>query len=242
MDDKSGHRGAWVAAAVCCLAWAALPASVGALDVDMDPAPRIPLRVGHSQHFLVHLSGAKAACSGTVSFKDLPAGLAAEPAERKFALKAGESRGLVFKITNGQWGAAATVRPKISVAGDEPVNFPQRLKTEIIRDKKMLDKPPVDGKGLLFYYSCGDGKSYRANYLYADKAAGRDKMWDEGMWEAPGGVFVGYSGTGTVLVHRGQLNTGTAVIGGKWGLQPPGSGRVTLEDRGSTWTCDGGYS
>ena len=171
-----------------CLAPLALPASAGALDVDIDPAPRIPLRPGDYQHFLVHLSGAKAACSGTVSFKPLPAGLSAEPAELKFALKGGEEKLLVFKVTNSQWGETVTLRPKVTTEGAEPVNFPDRLKTEIVRDRKMLDKPPVDDKGLLFYYSCGDGRPYQSDHLHADKAAGRDKMWDEGMWESPGGV------------------------------------------------------
>ena len=41
-----------LAQVLCCLAFAAVAQAV---NVDMDPVPRIPLRPGESQHFLVHL-------------------------------------------------------------------------------------------------------------------------------------------------------------------------------------------
>jgi len=186
MSRQTGAAGVWAAALyVGVAAWS----SALAVTVDLDPVPRIPLRPGESQHFLVHLSAAKGPCEGTVSFADLADGLKAEPAERKFALKPGEEKLLVFKITNTKWGDTVTIRPKlVGAVIKEAVNFPEHLKTQIVRDRKMLDKKPVGPNGLLFYYSCGDGEPYRAGYLVADKAAGRAKMWDEGMWIAPGGV------------------------------------------------------
>jgi len=186
MSKRRNLTGVCLGALILCLAFCG---SALAVNVDMDPVPRIPLRPGESQHFLVHLSGAKTACSGAFGFPDLPDGLTCEPKRLEFKLKPGESKLLVFKITNTKWGEMVTIRPKLVAAAiKEPVNFPENLKTQIVRDKKMLDKKPVGENGLLFYYSCGDGEPYRASYLVADKAAGRAKMWDEGMWIAPGGV------------------------------------------------------
>ena len=169
-----------------CLAFAA---AAQAVNVDLDPVPRIPLRPGESQHFLVHLSKSQAGCSGAFAFPDLPDGLTCQPKQVAFRLKPGEQKLLVFKITNTKWGETVTIRPKlVDAAIKEPINFPANLKTQIVRDRKMLDKKPVGENGLLFYYSCGDGEPYRTSHLLADQAAGRAKMWDEGMWIAPGGV------------------------------------------------------
>ena len=118
-----------LAAAGCLL----LCLEVWALDVDMDPVPRFPLRKDDSQVFLIHLSGAKADCQGAVSFEKLPEGLAASPAKQNFRLERGESRLLVFTVKNTAWGADAVVRPVVTVTGDEPVNFPERLKTTFVR-------------------------------------------------------------------------------------------------------------
>jgi len=159
-----------------------------ALDVDLDPVPQIPLRAGQSQHFLVNLSGA-ATCRGKVSFADLPEGFAAEPKEQSFDLAPGKGVQLVFKITCTAWGEPATIRPAITVAGQDRVNFPERLKTIVIRDRKLLDKKPVDDKGLLLYYSFGDGwKGHSNSNIFADKCAGQLSLWNEGLWNALGGV------------------------------------------------------
>ncbi|HET6429152.1 MAG TPA: hypothetical protein VFJ30_12120, partial [Phycisphaerae bacterium] len=160
-----------------------------ALDVDLDPVPQIPLRVGESQHFLVNLSNASAACSGKVSFAALPEGLAAEPKEQPFDVPAGGSVQLVFKVACTAWGDAVTLRPAVTVAGDEPVNFPEKLRTIVIRDQKLLDTRPVDDKGLLLYYSFGDGWQGHSNSnIFADKQVGERSLWNEGLWNAPGGV------------------------------------------------------
>ena len=159
------------------------------VDVDLDPVPQIPLRVGQSQHFLVNLSKPAAACRGKVSFAELPEGLAAEPKELPFELAPGKSVQLVFKVTCTAWGEPATIRPKVTVAGDEPVNFPEHLKTKVIHDQKLLDKKPVDAKGLLLYYSFGDGWQGHSNSnIFADKQVGERSLWNEGLWNAPGGV------------------------------------------------------
>jgi len=171
--------------ALCCVLCFILAARARAVNVDMDPVPRFPLKKGDYLTFLVHLSGAKVACSGTVSFKNLPAGLSAEPVEETFALKPGEAKLLVFKVTNNAWGAEATVRPAVTVAGGEVVNFPERLKTVLVRDAKSLDKQPLDKDGLLAYYSCGDAKPARTHF---DRSVGRRKFWDEGIWYHAGGV------------------------------------------------------
>ena len=135
---------------LACVWLAGMSECAFALDAEMDPAPLIPMRVGEYQHFLVTLSNAKAACEGTVKFKDLAAGLSAEPAELEFKLAPGESRTLAFKISNSAWGEPALVRPEITVKGAEALNFPELFKTEIMRDQKILDKKPLDEQGLLF--------------------------------------------------------------------------------------------
>ena len=179
-------RGALLGALVGCFVSFAFAAEGWAVNVDMDPVPRFPLKKGDYLNFLVHLSGAKAACTGTVSFANLPAGLSAEPVDQKFALKPGEETLLVFKVTNKAWGAEATVRPEVRVTGDRgTVNFPAEYKTVLVRDAKSLDKKPLDEKGLLAYYSCGDAKVARPSF---DRSVGRSKFWDEGVWYHAGGV------------------------------------------------------
>ncbi|MHC4717245.1 MAG: COG1470 family protein, partial [Planctomycetota bacterium] len=159
------------------------------VDVDLDPVPQIPLRAGQSQHFLVNLSNASATCRGKVSFADLPEGFAAEPKAQPFELAPGKSVQLVFRITCTAWGGPATVRPTVTVEGDQPVKFPEHLKTNVIRDRKLLDKQPVDDKGLLLYYSFGDGwKGHSNSNIFADKCVGERSLWNEGLWNAPGGV------------------------------------------------------
>jgi len=144
------------------------------------------LKKGDYLNFLVHLSGAKAACTGTVSFKKLPAGLSAEPAEQTFALKPGEEKLLVFKVTNNAWGDPVMVRPEVRVTGNrETVDFPAEYKTVLVRDAKSLDKQPLDKLGLLAYFSCGDAKPAR---YYFDRSAGNPKFWNEGIWFHDGGV------------------------------------------------------
>ena len=176
-------------ACACGLLGLLAVSSARAVEVDLDPVPQIPLRVGQSQPFLVNLSRPAAACSGKVRFANLPEGLRAEPAERAFKLQAGQSVQLVFEVTCTAWGEPATVRPTVTVSGDEPVNFPARLKTNVIRDQKLLDKKPVDDKGLLLYYSFGDGwKGHSNGNIFADKCVGERSLWNEGLWNAPGGV------------------------------------------------------
>ena len=177
--------GGWVGAAIGLLC----VSSAMGVDVDFDPVPQLPLRAGESQHFLVNLSGASAACRGKVSFPELPEGLAAEPKEQPFDLAPGKSVQLVFRVTCTAWGGPATIRPTVTVAGDEPVNFPEHLRTIVIRDQKLLDKKPVDAKGLLLYYSFGDGWPGHSNSnIFADKQVGERSLWNEGLWNAPGGV------------------------------------------------------
>jgi len=157
-----------------------------ALDVDMDPVPRIPLRKSDTQVFLVHLSGPKAACKGTVSFEDLPDGLAATPAKQAFDLAPGGATLLVFTVRCTAWGTEDTIRPTVTIAGDEAVNFPERLKTTIVRDRAKLDKKPLNADGLLAYYSCGDAKP--GEYTHFDASVGINRFWEEGIWYYPGGV------------------------------------------------------
>ena len=177
--------GGWVGAAIGLLC----VSSAMGVDVDFDPVPQLPLRAGESQHFLVNLSGASAACRGKVSFPELPEGLAAEPKEQPFDLAPGKSVQLVFRVTCTAWGGPATIRPTVTVTGDEPVNFPEHLRTIVIRDQKLLDKKPVDAKGLLLYYSFGDGWPGHSNSnIFADKQVGERSLWNEGLWNAPGGV------------------------------------------------------
>ena len=168
---------------LACLA--APPASV-ALDVDMDPVPRFALRKGQTLTFLINLSGAAGECRGTVSFAKLPAGLEASPAKQDFALAAGESKQLVFAIGNTAWGDEAVVRPAVTVEGDEPVNFPDRLRTTLLRDAKTLDRPPLNADGLLAYYSCGDASE--KEYHHFDRCVGNKRFWNEGIWYHAGGV------------------------------------------------------
>jgi len=175
----------WVGAVVLGLS----AASGLGVDVDLDPVPQIPLRASGSQHFLVNLSKASAACKGKVAFADLPEGLSAEPTEQAFDLAPGKGVQLVFKITCTAWGKPATIRPTVTVEGNEPVRFPEHLKTIVIRDQKLLDKRPVDAKGLLLYYSFGDGwKGHSNSNIFADKFVGERSLWNEGLWNAPGGV------------------------------------------------------
>ena len=186
IKSKSKTRSAVPSAFVCWLLCMAFAAPALAVNVDMDPVPRFPLRKGDHLNFLVHLSGAKRQVSGMVSFKNLPAGLSAEPAEQKFALKPGEEKLLVFKVTNNALGAEEVVRPDVFLGeAAEVVNFPEHLKTTLVRDAKSLDKKPLDDKGLLAYYSCGDAKPARAHF---DRSVGRAKFWDEGIWYSAGGV------------------------------------------------------
>ncbi len=156
------------------------------LDVDIDPVPRIPLRKGDTQVFLINLSKATAACKGTVSFEKLPEGLAASPAKQDFSLAAGGSEQLVFTIACAAWGGEDTIRPEVTVTGDEPVNFPDRLKTTIVRDQKKLDKKPIRPDGLLAYFSCGDAAA--GEYHHFDACAGNKRFWEEGIWYHPGGL------------------------------------------------------
>jgi len=172
-----------IIAAVACLT---VCAECHGLDVDMDPVPRLGLRKNDDQVFLVHLSGAAAACKGTVSFETLPDGLAATPAKMDFDLAAGESKLLVFTVKCAEWGKPVTVRPVVAAAGDAAVNFPDRLKTTIVRDQAQLDKKPLDGDGLLAYYSCGDAEA--GEYHNFDKSVGYNRFWEEGIWYHPGGV------------------------------------------------------
>ena len=162
------------------------PAQSHALDVDMDPVPRFPLRKGDTLVFLINLSKAKAACKGTVSFEKLLDGLEASPAKKEFSLAAGGSAELVFAIKCTAWGKEATIRPVVTAAGDEPVNFPERLKTTIVRDREMLDKKPIRPDGLLAYFSCGDASP--KEYHHFDRCAGNKRFWEEGIWYHRGGV------------------------------------------------------
>lgn len=156
------------------------------LDVDMDPVPRFPLRKDDTQVFLVDLSKTKAACKGTVSFGKLPEGLEASPATQDFSLAAGGSKQLVFIIKCTAWGKEETIRPVVTVQGDEPVNFPDRLKTTIVRDRKTLDRRPLNSDGLLAYFSCGDASP--KEYHHFDRCVGNKRFWEEGIWYHPGGV------------------------------------------------------
>ncbi len=157
-----------------------------AIDVDMDPVPRFPLRKGDTLTFLITLSGAEADCKGRVSFEKLPDGLAAEPAKADFELAAGASKQLVFVLRCTAWGGEDDVRPVVTVAGGEAVNFPERLKTTIVRTRKMLDKKPIRADGLLAYYSCGDFS--KTEYHHFDRCAGNQRFWEEGIWYHDGGV------------------------------------------------------
>jgi hypothetical protein len=157
-----------------------------ALDVDMDPVPRFPLRKDDTLVFLINLSKTKAACKGTVSFEKLPEGLEASQGKREFSLAAGGSQQLVFTIKCTAWGKEDTIRPVVSVQGDERVNFPERLKTTIVRDQKKLDKKPIRPDGLLAYFSCGDASP--KEYHHFDACAGNKRFWEEGIWYHPGGV------------------------------------------------------
>jgi len=152
----------------------------------MDPVPRIPLRKDDTQVFLIHLSKAKAACKGTVSFEGLPEGLVASPQKTDFTLSPGESQRLVFTVKCTAWGKEQTVRPEVTVAAGEPVHFPQRLKTTIVRDRAKLDKKPLNADGLLAYYSCGDAAP--GEYHHFDACAGFKRFWEEGIWYHAGGV------------------------------------------------------
>jgi concanavalin A-like lectin/glucanase superfamily protein/chitobiase/beta-hexosaminidase-like protein len=172
----------FVCVAMLCLA---LTGVAQAVNVDMDPVPRFPLRKGDDLTFLVQLSGAAKACKVTVTFENLPAGIKAEPAEQSAGLKPGEEKLLVFKVACTEWGPDAVVRPTVTADGGEPVNFPDRLKTTLVRDAKQLDKKPLDEKGLLAYYSCGDSGKRRPVF---DRSVGRAKFWDEGVWYSAGGV------------------------------------------------------
>jgi len=156
-----------------------------ALDVDMDPVPRFPLRKGDTQVFLIGLSNAAKACQGTVRFATLPEGIEAEPASRDFRIAPGQSRLLVFTVKCTAWGAPAVVRPTVT-AGDEPVDFPDRLQAEIIRDRAALDKKPLNADGLLAYYSCGDASD--DEYHHFDRCVGYRRFWEEGIWYHAGGV------------------------------------------------------
>ncbi|HUU21697.1 MAG TPA: LamG-like jellyroll fold domain-containing protein [Phycisphaerae bacterium] len=156
-----------------------------ALDVDMDPVPRFPLRKGDTQVFLIHLSNASKACEGAVRFAPLPEGIEAEPAGEDFQLSPGQSKLLVFTVKCTAWGAPAIVRPTVT-AGDEPVNFPDRLKAEIVRDQGQLDKKPLNDDGLLAYFSCGDASD--EEYTHFDQSVGYNRFWEEGIWYHAGGV------------------------------------------------------
>ena len=184
----------YVIGVVTCVACFLVCLESRALDVDMDPVPRIPLRKDDTQVFLVHLSKAAKPCRGTVSFEKLPAGLEAAPRKQEFSLAPGASKLLVFTIKNTVWGKPAVVRPEVVVDGGEPVNFPEALKTTIVRARKFvmqpynvrasLDTKPLDEKGLLVYYSCGGGNKG----VELDKSVGFSKMWNEGLWYHDGGV------------------------------------------------------
>jgi hypothetical protein len=186
MALKNSHVPGALRATACgllCLACAAATA----VDVDMDPVPRFPLRKGDYLTFLVHLSGAKRTCGGTVNFRNVPDGIAAEPPEQTFALKPGEEKLLVFKVTCTAWGEPAVVRPEVRMdGGAEPVNFPERLKTTLVRDAKSLDKTPLDERGLLAYFSCGDLSP--KEYHHFDRSMGNPRFWNEGIWYHAGGV------------------------------------------------------
>ena len=151
----------------------------------MDPVPRLPLRKGDTQAFLINLSKATAACKGTVSFANLPAGLEADPVKQEFSLAAEERRQLVFTIKCTAWGKEDTIRPTVTMA-EQPGIFPERLKTTIVRDAKMLDKKPLDEMGLLAYFSCGDASE--KEYHHFDRSVGNKRFWEEGIWYHPGGV------------------------------------------------------
>ena len=84
---------------VCGLLGILATSTARAVEVDLDPVPQIPLRVGESQHFLVNLSNASAVCRGKVSFADLPRGFTAAPKEQPFDLAPGKGVQLVFKVT-----------------------------------------------------------------------------------------------------------------------------------------------
>lgn len=196
---------------VAGLAALCLSSMAWAVEVDLDPAPQIPLRVGQSQHFLVNLSKPAAACGGKVSFAELPEGLSAEPKEQAFKLEPGGTAQLVFKVSCTAWGEPVVVRPKVTVEGGEAVNFPEHLQTKVIRDQKLLDKKPVDDQGLLFYYSFGDGWPGHSNSnIRADKYVGEFSMWNEGLWNAEGGVkgmgTWGASGDAEVKIAFAPLN------------------------------------
>jgi len=49
---------------------------------------------------------------------------------------------------------------------------------------------------------------------------------------------VGYSGIGSLEVDNASMNSGTAIVGGKWELMPPGVGTATI-DNGGRWGCAG---
>ncbi len=165
------------------------------LTVDMDPVPRIVLRAGDYQYFLIHLSNASSSCTGTVSFTNLPPGLSSMPQSQDFTLSPGASQDLSFKVSSSTWAPPAVIRPTVTASGGEQVNFPDSLKTYVLTDsffidsvgaatRRSLKNTPLFPTGLLAYYSGGDGNDgYRYN-----SSVGYAAFWNEGIWIHNGGV------------------------------------------------------
>ncbi|OGJ85729.1 MAG: hypothetical protein A2268_11720 [Candidatus Raymondbacteria bacterium RifOxyA12_full_50_37] len=170
------------------------------LYVDMDPCPRIPLRPGESQYFLIHLSQASVSCNGTVSFSGLPAGLVCAPESQDYSLAPGNAKLLIFNLSSTRWGDTLEIRPTITASGGETINFPDSFKTKIMRDSvyyessswgnRSLKNNPLDAAGLMAYYSCGDGGCVAPCYSGHgfDRSVGFPGFWNEGVWIHEGGV------------------------------------------------------
>jgi len=147
-----------------------------------DPYGRFPLAKGRRQHFAVRvdnrsrfLSHRAGACKGVVTF-NLPAGMEAVPPSRPFELKEDDAATLTFEVRNHRWGAEpAFVRPVVRFEGAETLSETPYPGTRIYRDEKRLASSPVDSRGLLAYWSCGDKPGGLAAGL--DGSAGAAGFW-----------------------------------------------------------------
>jgi hypothetical protein len=142
------------------------------LRVEMDPMSRLPLPAGRSQHFVVRLANGRAGkpggpedkflshkagpCRGVATL-DLPAGMTADPPERRFEMAENGAVTLAFLVTNREWGREpAKIRPLVRFEGE---NEPAEVLcpgTTVIRDPALVDYAPLDETGLLVYAGWDD--------------------------------------------------------------------------------------
>jgi hypothetical protein len=171
--------------------------NIAALTVDMDPCPRIPLRPGEGQNFLISLSQAGTSCNGTISFNNLPTGLTCVPQTQNYTISPGQEKLLVFEMSSSMWAESTAVRPAVTVSGGESVNFPDSFVTQIMRDSvyyeklynmgnRTLKNNPLDPQGFMAYWSCGDFNA--TEYRHWDQCAGANGFWEEGVWYHEGGI------------------------------------------------------